>query len=895
MGILSGLIGIKNGDYQRIFKFRPYIFYYVMSIVMALPYRNLYNRIKTVTLFEVKIMRPLYTLLAVMIMLGPIGMGILSFADAPMATEFDTPDDDFAEISERGTRGTPPESLEIVNLYFYTTGGNDIMNTVEPTATGVAEQQTEVTFSLENALQSNLLIKDDVGAYGMEAVVFLSGSDTSVLIEVFDDTETNLIGSATSNSVTTGPTSPLPTQTRVIFESGNEYEFPFGNRILVKLTASGTFPQIHYEVTNADSHIRLNCKPVSDITIGTHNFRGTETDVFYPNDLTEPDDRQKVKIEGTVTDAFTSEDIRYVELHIFGPGADITRNATWNENTSSFNYTWEYPGGVDYGEYNITARVVTLQYHDYTYYELFEMSEFGVIITSPHQIDGEGAYNSPAKRNVIQNSTISYLINVKNIGGSEVNVDLTATGNENWVFRFESDNLTLTDQKNGRLEGLGVGATKGAKLTVDATGKALEDFVHVYVSAVCVEDADKNSDLKTTTTVKVKYEVEMEFDDGQKTKTENIEMGAVVLFNFTVTNTGGKDDDIWFEVYGVPSGWSPELIGVQISPTLGEYVSLGSGKHKDLTLKITTPSQGGDVTADIDITGKSHGSYEQQDPEVVSDTITGTIIMTSGVKLELMSEYQRSQEADPEEQVSYQFELTNTGQNYADFTVEYSSPIPMFQGWDPEDISFSSNSYDGEMEISLNDDASQVFTLFVEPTNEVIADNYTIKVKASRDDDPANRWAEQTVWVEVQQIFDIEVLDPIDLDLSGEAEPGEDVEYEIQIRNNGNTQERINVFVVEMPGGWEVDFGNANSSWSRDVDPTDTETIRVTLTVPDDAVGDETVDITVAVVPAESDRIDIQTHTKIKGVWYQPLMMLLVPILLFIVIIVMVIVIYRRR
>lgn len=43
------LVWIKNGDYQRTFKY-PYIFRYNMR---ASPYRNLYNGLKAVTQAEV--------------------------------------------------------------------------------------------------------------------------------------------------------------------------------------------------------------------------------------------------------------------------------------------------------------------------------------------------------------------------------------------------------------------------------------------------------------------------------------------------------------------------------------------------------------------------------------------------------------------------------------------------------------------------------------------------------------------------------------------------------------------------------------------------------------------------------------------------------------------------
>jgi uncharacterized membrane protein len=188
----------------------------------------------------------------------------------------------------------------------------------------------------------------------------------------------------------------------------------------------------------------------------------------------------------------------------------------------------------------------------------------------------------------------------------------------------------------------------------------------------------------------------------------------------------------------------------------------------------------------------------------------------------------------------------------------------------------------------------QTFWIYIEPSENVIAGNNTITVKAENVDKPT-RYEMLSVYCIVNEFNNIEIVEPLSLDFNEKAEPGDDVEFTIIIENNGNVRERVSILLSDKPKEWDLDFGNASSEWTKDIDPQDQETIKIVLTVPGDAQGDETVDITISIIPAVSEPIEVYAHIEVEQLWYQPLITLLVPLLLFVVIIVMVIVIYKRR
>jgi uncharacterized repeat protein (TIGR01451 family) len=471
-------------------------------------------------------------------------------------------------------------------------------------------------------------------------------------------------------------------------------------------------------------------------------------------------------------------------------------------------------------------------------------------------------------------------------------MNITAIGPGGWDWWLEGDDIQIeTDNKEGTIESFDPGESRTFTLAVDSEGQSLGKHSTIVITATCAADPRKDFDtMNAISTVAQNYDLDLKFiPSDQKIAEKLVELGDEVKYDFRVTNTGGTNDTIWLDIVGnLPSGWTRVLKlkdGSNPKTSGGRYyVVLESFASKDFTLTLTAPDSGEDDEFDLDIEGESQGSQTQS--LIVTDKITLTTILTMGIHLELVSD--GVQDVDPEDNVDYIFRITNTGTKSADYSVSATLPTG---GLKDEDISFSQRQFS-----NIDADDDDTFTMTVEPSADIQAGNHSITVKVERNNDE-EVYKDKTVYTIVNAFPNLELIEPsaANTNLYGEASPGEDVEYQISFKNTGNVVLSVNIAISNLPEGWTVFFGNGSSVYSEEIMPGDTEEVDITLSIPDDAEGDKTVDIPISVIPSQGDSILIETHTKVEGSISQTFLTLLVPILLFIVIIVMVIVIYRRR
>ncbi|UCE73443.1 MAG: hypothetical protein JSV56_10485 [Methanomassiliicoccales archaeon] len=853
-------------------------------------------------------MRAVCGLLAVLFILGPIGMGILFNVDAPLMEEASyTSEEEGATPRDHGTRSDIEGSPTDVQLYLH--AGSNMMNTTSQWFIPYPAPANDITITLQDPLINDFLVENPqgTGGYGMMAQLELQGQGW-LEIEVRDDSsEGILVGTGSHGDMMNPFDYDIITHVDIpiIFEIGTNYTFAKEHYVVIIFDFTGT-GNFHHDRPDKQSTLRLHCTPIPDMTVATYNFYNEPDDQFYPNNIGFPVSRRQVIMKGNVHEVFGKHGVvqyvDHVQVVITDPNGDNeTKNVDkYDKALFEYTYTWLYAKDILDGKYTVTAHVYDEQDNVFKVSTTFNMSEYGVLLTSPSQEPEEGTFRAEAKRNLVEGKTTTYEINVFNIGKLETDINIEAAGDlSKWDCWLSGANFTPPVNKTGVIEAVPPCLDDdddrlGIHFTVDSKDNPLGDKATLLVTATTTGDPNEDSTLTTISLVVLLHDVELRFIDGTESQSQEVETGADATYKFRVTNKGGNDDTIYIEVGTTPSGWTKTLTGEDLEGSPAQYwVDILAGDHTELTLTLTTSSTSGEETASIDITGTSKGSIDQGDQTVATDKITTTTSTTIGILLEL-KELDPSKETDPDEDVSYELELTNTGTSLANITVTYTE-LSSEDGWDYRDISFDPNSHIDEKKFgNLGPDNPQTFYLFVKPTLSVIADNYSITITAARDDAASTRFDEETVYCIVNEFYKIEIVEPISLELTDEAEPGEDVEYTIIIENSGNVAEKVSI-IVDKPSDWDLDFGNASSEWSKEVDPQESETITLVLTVPDDAVGDETVVITVSIIPAVSDTIQVETHTEVKALWYQPFLTLLVPILLFIVIIVMVIVIYKRR
>jgi uncharacterized membrane protein len=831
-------------------------------------------------------------------LLGPIGMGILLNVDSPYME-----DDALYNYIEKspvevhGTRTAPSQTPLFVDLHFR---GGSIMNT---TASGSSNPDIAptipggtVTFDLQKELVEDFFIENPSPGFPMVANVYLSGNG-DVSVNVRDGAGGTVIGTV-DHSFTYGGT-PTSIGLDIPFSSGANYTFSSGHIIEIEFAFTST-GRIHFDSTQAPSRLTLYGNTIPDITVNTANFNGEPVNRFYPNDIEFPQEinRKEVQISGKISEVFGKENrIQYVstvEVDIHTPGGSIIpRTCDYDKNTFEYSYTWTYPFGQEDGEYTIVTRVIDEQSNEFTVNGSFNMSEYGILLTSPDQDPEEGTYRAPSRKNLVEGTFTTYEINVHNIGNSMTSVDIGTIGQGGWDWWIDGENLSVNNNKSGKIDDIPAALSKGFKFMVDSMGNSVGSPPTTNIVTVSsTQEPTESSAMTTISTVVLQYDIEMEFMDGTKTKDNIVETGNSIDYVFTVSNEGGKDDTVNIVLSSVPAGWAVALTGPDVKGSPGQYrVDLVSGDSTEVTLTVDTPSGGDEETVAIEITGRSKGSDEQGDNPVESDKLTTTTTTTKGIKL--IVDDLVEQDVDPGGDISFKLELTNTGTSLANITATFSGP-GFSDGWNSNDISFAPSGFENNKQfLNLAPDNPQTFWVYVEPSEEVLAGNYSITITVENND-ASSRTDQKTVYCIVNEIYKIEIVDPISLEIFAEAEPGDDVEFIITIENNGNVVERVNI-LVDKPRKWGVDFGNASDEWTQEIEPSESETINIVMSVPDDAQGDETVDITISIVPVVSDQIQVETHTEIKQIWYQPLLTLLVPLLLFIVIIVMVVVIYKRR
>jgi hypothetical protein len=288
----------------------------------------------------------------------------------------------------------------------------------------------------------------------------------------------------------------------------HNYTFPAGNSTVMEATFTGN-AAMGYDHDSQPSYLRLYCAPVTDIEVATWNFNDEPTKTFYPNNIDFPVNRRVVKISGGITDVFRKWDKKYinnVEVNISLNGSSVSQgNATLIRNIWEYEYEWIYSMGVSEGEYIVVVTVTDEQHNIFTANNTFNMSLYGVLLTSPDQVGGEGSYTfelAKAKRNVIQYTITAYKINVRNIGNADTIVNLTTIGPASWDWWLEGENLTKNDRsKNDTVVVIALGEKREILLYVDSTDRPPYEKATVTVTATCTEDPGEDSILTTITTV----------------------------------------------------------------------------------------------------------------------------------------------------------------------------------------------------------------------------------------------------------------------------------------------------------------------------------------------------------------------------------------------------------
>jgi hypothetical protein len=480
-------------------------------------------------------------------------MGMMATVDPPNLDN--ETHDDFSEARSRkeyGTKTTPPENPQFVDLFFRS---NYVMNTTAPvdSATSASSPGSPIIFLLQNELLNDYKIENPSPGYPMTVIVMLSGNG-DVIVTVRDNAGGTTVGTETLIGFTFGMT-PTEVHIDIPFSSGTEYTFLAGHYIEIELNFTNT-GRLHYNSISAPSRLLLYGSTVPDISMVTKNFFEWPTDNFYPNDIRFPQERKKVIAQGSVTEVFGKDGeiqyIDYVQVQIQGPaGYDEVRMATYDHVNYEYMFVWNYTGGQTSGQYTVTTHVFDEQGNEFTVSGFFNISQYGVLLTSPSQVPEEGYFLAEARQNVIKYTKIAYRINAWNIGNAITVVNLTTIGQAGWDWWLEGENLTKNNgSKTDTVIAMQAGEKREFRLVVDSKDRPLGAKGTILVVATCNEDPTEDNTLQTITTV-----VLFQFHEGWNLLSIPFIQSDTNLSSVLSPISGSYDAVQWFKVNDSIDPW----------------------------------------------------------------------------------------------------------------------------------------------------------------------------------------------------------------------------------------------------------------------------------------------------------------------------------------------------
>ena len=417
----------------------------------------------------------------------------------------------------------------------------------------------------------------------------------------------------------------------------------------------------------------------------------------------------------------------------------------------------------------------------------------GIIV---NQVYGTTIIAIEGEQNVNPNENVKYHITVKNTGGNDddsVTISFSANGVDQWDITPQPSTLTLDIDETGHFN-----------LSVTPDIEAIAGLKSISVIATSGDDTTKSS---TSITVKVNQLPALQVDKvGSSSK--DVEAGKRVYYSFEVTNKGNAVDtfNLAVDTSSLPTGWDASLDQDKIS-------NLGVDENITLTdvLVVKAPD---DAAADIETSIIVTISSDFNSSVNSTYTSRSTVLQNYEPKGNIITEDTMS--AKPEEQVNFTLRIVNDGNGEDDIT-----------------LSLGGNSSWGQLGSSaftLAAGANETTTLRVTPPKDTEANpGYILIVKAISED--TTTMNTRNIYINVQQIYEVSVQ--VTGDNSKKGDPGDELSYEILVKNKGNGDD---TFSLELEG--------EKSDWGYIIDEVEltsgeSTTVNLTVSIDDDAtVGD---------------------------------------------------------
>lgn len=404
---------------------------------------------------------------------------------------------------------------------------------------------------------------------------------------------------------------------------------------------------------------------------------------------------------------------------------------------------------------------------------------------------------STGEKTVDPNENVKFQVSVKNTGGNtedSVTISFTANGVDSWDITPQPSTLTLDINEEGFFN-----------LSVTPDIEAIAGL-----KSISIISTSENGETvaSTSVTVKVNQLPALQVDK-VGSSSRDVEAGKRVYYSFEVTNKGNAVDtfNLAVDTSSLPAGWDASLDQDKIS-------NLGVDDNITLTdvLVVKAPEDAAaDVETQIIVTISS--DYNAS----INSTYTSRTTVLQNYEPKLAIDGEDTQSAKPEEQVNFTIDITNDGNGEDDISL---SLVGGNASWGQL----------GDSAFTLAAGATSNTTLRVTPPKDTEAKNgYNLIVRATSED--GSTVTTRNIFINVLQVYEVSVQ--VSGDSSKKGDPGDEITFEMTIKNKGNGEDTVSLSLEGEKASWAsiVDEVELTSG--------ETKTVNLTVNIDDDAtVGD---------------------------------------------------------
>jgi uncharacterized membrane protein len=723
---------------------------------------------------------------------------------------------------------TPGRATSVVDdRLFLKSGGRNgapFMNTTPPTG-AQSTVNLPLELVLDKPLGSNIEIagKDTTGggsgAKGIWIWFELTGLGplNTITITISENNQTVATAQISQTSWTGNKRWDVP------FVSGDSHVFPAGSTIKVWIGASIPVTGITYNTQNSYLLLPLTANPVSP-DVSMYYAPGKPTSEFQPY---WPDSIRKMRTEGDIASVFGADDIARVLVTIRNPSGDIVSSGNANLSGTHYVNSWSFPAGQVPGNYNVTVNVTDQQGNAFFAYTVATMLSYGTYISS-RQMDADGIVKGVASppRGGSEKTDAKYNLDILNSGYSATSVTVRVSSDPPPGWTASLSSTSLPSIAAGMSTNITLTVTPGAE--VDYGNKAV-----IYIEAIADGDTRTPKASWTIQTV-TNATMSRNFDLSIIGRSEAwIDVGQTVTYQMLLRNKGVLDMNVTLAVAGTPVAWSASL------DTPGMvHIDAGTNAEKTITLKVTAPPEEvGNLSrvAQIAVTAQA-----VEDPNLEKTVTTVTHLITI-LGLQVTPETVTS---DPDVlggKADIRVTINNldpTNSHQVKLTVTVAD-------WPLSAVKFTPS------ESLLSPNGTTTITVSITPPAGTLADEvagYAVSVKVEPQDQPS-RSNFTTVKLKVKQKFALSLtVATASKEASKQAKPGEKIALTLTVKNLGNGNDNVILYVAAgVPQDWQVKLNDALSpqSITLQLAPGASQFVNLTIKSPDSSRDGTSVNVSI--------------------------------------------------